>query len=57
MALLTWAMGLPLPGDEGGKYAPEGYLVKEVGPTGLRKGVESVNRVRGVRLGEQSISN
>ena len=26
------AMGLPVPGDEGGKYFPEGYVIRAVGP-------------------------
>lgn len=25
-------MGLPLPGDEGDKYHPEGYKIPQVGP-------------------------
>ncbi len=25
-------MGLPLPGDEGGKYWPGGYRIGEIGP-------------------------
>ena len=25
-------MGLPLPGDEGNKYHPQGYQIPEVGP-------------------------
>ncbi|KAL4925843.1 uncharacterized protein BDV17DRAFT_167312 [Aspergillus undulatus] len=31
-AWYTWALGRPLPGDEGGKYYPQGYLISEVGP-------------------------
>ncbi|KAF7589609.1 hypothetical protein BBP40_004023 [Aspergillus hancockii] len=32
MAWLTWAMGRPLPGDEGDKYYPRGYYTPDVGP-------------------------
>ncbi|KAL4894010.1 hypothetical protein BDV59DRAFT_176635 [Aspergillus ambiguus] len=31
-AWLTWALGLPLPGDEGDKYYPQGYYIPDVGP-------------------------
>ncbi|GAD98662.1 hypothetical protein AOR_1_536074 [Paecilomyces variotii No. 5] len=31
-AWLTWVLGLPLPGDEGDKYYPEGYSIVDVGP-------------------------
>lgn len=43
----TWAMramGLPLPGDEGGKFSPGGYKISEVGPRGLGRGVVPVDR-------------
>lgn len=33
MAWVNWTMGLPLPGDEGGKYWPGGYRIGEIGPT------------------------
>ena len=40
----TWIarlMGLPLPGDEGGRYSPQGYKIPEVGPDNLKgKGME-----------------
>ena len=36
-------MGLPLPGDEGEKYFPGGYKVREVGPD---KGMEGWERER-----------
>ncbi|KAE8309857.1 hypothetical protein BDV41DRAFT_418081 [Aspergillus transmontanensis] len=32
VAWLTWAMGRPLPGDEGDKYYPRGYYTPDVGP-------------------------
>ena len=36
-------MGLPLPGDEGGKYHPEGYKIQNVGPDKMNgKGGEFV---------------
>ena len=31
-AWVTRMMGLPLPGDEGGKYWPRGYKIQDVGP-------------------------
>ena len=35
-------MGLPVPGDEGAKYHPEGYSIPDVGPKAfLGKGAES----------------
>ena len=43
----TWAMrmmGLPLPGDQGNRFFPEGYKISEVGPRGLAKGVLQVDR-------------
>lgn len=35
-ALITRMLGRRLPGDDGNKYAPEGYLFEEVGPNALR---------------------
>ncbi|KAJ6120530.1 hypothetical protein N7523_004810 [Penicillium sp. IBT 18751x] len=32
MAWLTWALGRPVPGDEGDKYYPSGYDIADVGP-------------------------
>lgn len=32
VAWLTWAMGRPLPGDQGDKYYPRGYYTPDVGP-------------------------
>ncbi|KAL3480149.1 hypothetical protein BJX99DRAFT_35727 [Aspergillus californicus] len=31
-AWYTWALGHPVPGDEGDKYYPNGYLIADVGP-------------------------
>ncbi|KAJ5658906.1 hypothetical protein N7507_005357 [Penicillium longicatenatum] len=31
-ALLKWALGQPLPGDEGDKYYPQGYYTPDLGP-------------------------
>lgn len=31
-AWMTWALGRPLPGDEGDKYYPRGYNIPDVGP-------------------------
>lgn len=44
----TWAMrmmGLPLPGDDGNRFSPEGYKVSEVGPHRFGKGVLPVDRI------------
>lgn len=54
----TWAariMGLPVPGDEGVKFAPSGYKIAEVGPETMKgmgrevmeKDQERIARVRG----------
>lgn len=32
IAWLTWALGRPLPGDDGDKYYPNGYAIPDVGP-------------------------
>ncbi|KAJ5798822.1 uncharacterized protein N7503_006327 [Penicillium pulvis] len=32
MAWLTWALGRPVPGDEGDKYRPSGYHINDIGP-------------------------
>jgi len=41
---LAWKarlMGLPLPGDEGDKYGPKGYKIRDVGPESMRgKGMD-----------------
>ncbi|KAJ5917400.1 hypothetical protein N7466_010954 [Penicillium verhagenii] len=31
-AWLTWALGRPVPGDEGDKYYPTGYHINDIGP-------------------------
>jgi hypothetical protein len=49
-ALVTRLFGRRLPGDDGNKYAPEGYAFDDVGPDALRgKGVEEM-RVTEARL-------
>lgn len=35
-AWVTWALRRKLPGDDGNKYAPEGYVFDEVGPVALK---------------------
>jgi hypothetical protein len=35
-ALVARLLGRRLPGDDGNKYEPEGYLFEEIGPTALR---------------------
>jgi hypothetical protein len=31
-----WLKGVTLPGDHGEKYSPQGFLVDDLGPSGLR---------------------
>ncbi|KAL9034914.1 MAG: hypothetical protein Q9214_006825 [Letrouitia sp. 1 TL-2023] len=55
-ACIDRLMGLPVPGDEGPKYHPEGYKILEVGPELMQgKGAESmreaVKRLRKRRTG------
>jgi hypothetical protein len=46
-AWLTWALGLPLPGDEGDKYYPKGYYIPDVGPKYQEgKGREEVEKMK-----------
>ena len=45
-------MGLPLPGDGGDRFFPEGYKIAEVGPRRLGKGVLPVDRA-GTRKGRE----
>lgn len=43
-AWMTWLLGRKLPGDDGNKYNPEGYLISEVGPAKLAgSGVNEMN--------------
>lgn len=35
-AWMTWVLRRKLPGDDGNKYAPEGYTFDEVGPSALK---------------------
>ena len=54
LAWCTWMMGLPLPGDEGQKYHPEGYTIPQIGPERmsgkgelfLKDAVENMRRTR-----------
>ena len=42
-AWISRLMGLPLPGDEGEKYCPQGYKIREVGPATMhKKGTQAV---------------
>ena len=46
-AWMTWMMGLPLPGDEGEKYYPKGYRIRDVGPDNMRgKGLKRFEEMR-----------
>ncbi|KAM0794591.1 hypothetical protein BDR22DRAFT_883404 [Usnea florida] len=54
MVWMTWILGLPVPGDEGDRYRPNGYKIPEVGPDSMRgKGVDfmrtSKERLEGQR--------
>ncbi|KAG2415461.1 hypothetical protein HFD88_006652 [Aspergillus terreus] len=45
VAWLTWALGLPLPGDGGDKYYPQGYFIPDVGPKYFEgKGRKALNQ-------------
>ncbi|KAK2760709.1 hypothetical protein FQN54_001944 [Arachnomyces sp. PD_36] len=53
-ALLTWLMGRPVPGDEGEKYYPGGYVIEDVGPKRFEgKGREELGRTRERLEGER----
>jgi len=46
-AWMTRLLGRKLPGDDGNKYAPEGYIFTEIGPQALKgKGVEEMDETR-----------
>ena len=34
---MTWLLGRKVPGDDGNKYRPEGYVIREVGPAKLKE--------------------
>jgi len=45
-AILTRVLGGPVPGDDGNKYAPQGYFFSEVGPENmLNRGIEETNAI------------
>jgi hypothetical protein len=51
-ALWLRLIGSAVPGDEGSKYAPEGYAIPELGPDALKgKGQEEMSKER-VRISE-----
>lgn len=44
-AWVSWLMGRPVPGDGGGKFYPQGYVIGDVGPRRYEgKGREEVKR-------------
>jgi hypothetical protein len=46
---MVWFSGGVVPGDEGGKYHPEGYHIDKVGPKGLEgKGNEEMEKTRDI---------
>ena len=54
-AWMNWAIGIPLPGDGGGLYHPEGYKIDEVGPEGfLGKGAKESQKTQERLLKERT---
>ncbi|KAJ5793977.1 hypothetical protein N7457_000576 [Penicillium paradoxum] len=56
-AWLTWALGRPVPGDEGNKYYPTGYNIPDVGPKyfegkGKKHLDETLEELKGYRTGK-----
>ncbi|CAI7631841.1 unnamed protein product [Penicillium bialowiezense] len=54
---LTWALGRPVPGDEGDKYHPKGYDISNLGPKafegkGGKKLEETLEELKGYRTGK-----
>jgi hypothetical protein len=43
----TWAVGGVAPGDEGGRYFPQGYLVEEMGPGSVREKAKGGEQIEG----------
>lgn len=56
-AWMLWALGKPLPGDDGDKYYPQGYSIPDVGPryfegkgrTSMNATVEELNTLKASR--------
>ena len=52
-AWLKWLVGRPVPGDGGGRFKPEGYVIKDVGPEGfVGKGAKEVEEGMSRLMGE-----
>jgi hypothetical protein len=56
-AWVTWALGRPVPGDEGDKYYPTGYSIPDVGPKyfegkGKKQLAETLEELKGYRTGK-----
>ncbi|CAG8427246.1 unnamed protein product [Penicillium salamii] len=56
-AWLTWALGRPVPGDEGDKYYPNGYVIPNLGPKsfegkGGKQLDETLEELKGYRTGK-----
>jgi hypothetical protein len=56
-AWLTWALGRPVPGDEGDKYYPAGYSIPDLGPKnfegkGKKQLEETLEEMKGYRTGK-----
>ncbi|KAJ5096468.1 hypothetical protein NUU61_005824 [Penicillium alfredii] len=57
MAWLTWFLGKPVPGDEGNKYYPGGYIIPDIGPSyfegkGRKQLEEAMHELKGYRTGK-----
>lgn len=57
MAWLTWALGRPVPGDQGDKYYPAGYSIPDLGPKyfegkGKQQLHETLEELKGYRTGK-----
>lgn len=51
---MNWMMGLPVPGDEGEKYRPNGYTIPEVGPDSMRgRGADYMEASKEKLVGER----
>lgn len=54
MVWMTWILGLPVPGDEGDRYRPNGYKIPDIGPDFMRgKGVDFMTASKEKLVGER----
>ena len=46
-AWMHWVMGLPLPGDQGDKFSPQGYHTPDLGPRYFAgKGLDRMEKIK-----------